>query len=236
MKVQGFFLYSCGLLAGATLAMACDGEPDGGQLGIADAGRQVDARPRGPDGSVPSADPNDPEGSGRDENDAGVLECPKGGKASAVLVEFECHLIRVHTCKDLSNVVLEFADGTRQRFEGLKGHVNMFNGTGANAGKQVVRVWVKAGANHSGDGPGYGERVEAPDQTCVPPTGGGGGAGGSCVVTPDGNCVPVGGVGGVAGEGAPCIVTPDNNCLPGGGIGGIGGSGGATPIDGPAPE
>ncbi|MET0388033.1 MAG: hypothetical protein ABW321_18820, partial [Polyangiales bacterium] len=83
-------------------------------------------------------------------------------------VAFDCSGITSYTCKDLSNIVLEFADGTRERFEGPSGHVNTFVGTGANAGKLVVRVWVKAGANHSGDGPGYSERVEAPIQDCVP--------------------------------------------------------------------
>jgi hypothetical protein len=233
MKVQGFCLYSCGILAGATLAMACDGEPERAQPRVPDSAQQADERQRAPDASLPRINASDPEARGLDENDAGALACPHGGKVGGVLVEFECQIIRVHTCKDLSNVVLEFADGTRQRFEDLQGHSNVFSGTGANAAKQVVRVWVKAGANHSGDGPGYGERIEAPDQTCVPPSSGSGGAGGSCVVTPDGNCVPVGGVGGVAGDDAPCIVAPDNNCLPGGGIGG---RSGATPADVPAPD
>lgn len=149
---------------------------------------------------TPSA--NDAAGSAaaRPSEDGGiVLECKKGGAVSAVHVEFDCGSITTYTCKDLSNVVLEFADGSRQRFDAQSGHVNTFTGTGANAGKPVVGVWVKAGANFSGDGPGYGERVDAPAQDCAPPAAGSGGAGG-CEVTPDGFCAQVtAGVGGAAG-------------------------------------
>ncbi|MDQ3232682.1 MAG: hypothetical protein M3Q07_12760, partial [Pseudobdellovibrionaceae bacterium] len=63
--------------------------------------------------------------------------------------------------KDLSNVVLAFADGSHQKFEGLTGHDSQFAGTGEHAGKEIVTVWVKAGANFSGDGPGYGQRFDA---------------------------------------------------------------------------
>lgn len=114
------------------------------------------------------------------EGDAGiVLDCMRGGEVSAVHVEFDCDSITVYTCKDLSNIVLEFEDGTREKFDGQSGSVNTFTGTGANAGKTVVRVWVKAGSNHSGEGPGYGERVEGPEQDCDPPSAGSGGSGGS---------------------------------------------------------
>jgi hypothetical protein len=135
-----------------------------------------------------------------------VLDCVKGA-VSAVHVEFECSAVTVYTCKDLSNLVIEFEDGTRQRFEGQKGHTNVFSGTGTFAGKRIVRVWVKAGANHSGDGPGYGERVETTvDGDCDVPQAGSGGAGGTtaCIEGPDVSCVPqpTSGVGGpMAGRG-----------------------------------
>jgi LruC domain-containing protein len=59
--------------------------------------------------------------------------------------------------KELSNVVLRFVDGKTQKFEGLKGKTGTFKGTGSNAGKKLVGVWVKSGCNFSNDGPGYGE-------------------------------------------------------------------------------
>jgi hypothetical protein len=61
----------------------------------------------------------------------------------------------------ISNVVLQFADGSRQRFEDVtSGHSGSFSGTGSHAGKRISTVWVKAGANFSGDGPGYGQRFD----------------------------------------------------------------------------
>jgi hypothetical protein len=96
------------------------------------------------------------------------LDCPRGGETAPIAVAFDCDEITVVSCKDLSNVVLELADGTRQRFEGLHGHQATFAGTGANQGAGIVGVWVKAGANHSGDGPGYGQRFDAPAGSCTP--------------------------------------------------------------------
>jgi len=157
------------------------------------------------------------------------LDCPHGGKASVVKVAFRCTSVTSYTCKDLSNIVLEFADGSRQRWEGQSGHENSFSGTGDNAGKVVTRVWVKAGPNFSGDGPGYGERVEAPADSCKLPgagsggaagsggTAGGGGAAGSaaCENLPDGSCGP-GSFGGSGGGGAggseACVDLPDRPC------------------------
>lgn len=98
-----------------------------------------------------------------------ALDCPRGGATAPIAVAFACDEITVVSCKDLSNVVLELADGSRQRFEGLHGQQGVFAGTGALEGVRVVGVWVKAGANHSGDGPGYGQRFDAPAESCTPP-------------------------------------------------------------------
>lgn len=94
-----------------------------------------------------------------------IYEKGKGGKSAPnpISVIFENAKIDVKSpAKDLSNVVLEFTDGSTQRFEGLSGHTATFAGTGENAGKKIARAWIKAGPNFSGDGPGYGERFEAP--------------------------------------------------------------------------
>jgi hypothetical protein len=64
-----------------------------------------------------------------------------------------------NSTKDLSNVVLKFHDGVHQKFENLTGNTGTFAGTGANAGKCIVGVWIKSGCNQSNDGPGYGEWV-----------------------------------------------------------------------------
>jgi hypothetical protein len=75
--------------------------------------------------------------------------------------------VYVTSSKDLSNVVLGFADGTHQKFEGLHGYSGTFQGTGEHAQKEVVCVWIKSGANASGEGPAYGERIDNPEDGSV---------------------------------------------------------------------
>ena len=93
-----------------------------------------------------------------------ALDCRQG--ASGIDVVFNCTSIDVTSCKDISNVVLEFEDGSHHKFDGQKGHFRSYRGEGADEGQVIVGAWVKAGPNHSGDGPGYGERFEAPDDQC----------------------------------------------------------------------
>ncbi len=68
--------------------------------------------------------------------------------------------ISVDSTKDLSNVVLEFSNGYRQKFDGLYGHTGTFRGTGYFNNQLIIRAWVKSGNNASGEGPGYGERFD----------------------------------------------------------------------------
>lgn len=210
-------------LAVSLAALGCYEDRDEGAAAASGADASAEptadaaAEPSRP-GRGPAARPSEPRVFDAGEGDGGVvLECVRGA-VSALHVEFECGSITVYTCKDLSNVVVEFEDGTRERFEGLNGNVNGFSGTGVNAGKRIVRVWVKAGANHSGDGPGYGQRVETTltPEECEPPAAGSGGAGGACAEGPDVPCTPIptGGVGGA-------------------GVAGMGGAGGAGGADGP---
>lgn len=65
--------------------------------------------------------------------------------------------VYVESSKNLSNVVVQYSDGTTQKYDNLSGKTGVF-GSGA---KTITRVWVKSGCNDSGDGPGYGERFEA---------------------------------------------------------------------------
>jgi hypothetical protein len=58
---------------------------------------------------------------------------------------------------DLSNIVLQFSDGTTQKFDGLTGLSGTFSGTGTNVDKCISGVWILSGCNESGDGPDYGE-------------------------------------------------------------------------------
>ena len=97
------------------------------------------------------------------------LDCPRGGNTGPIDVAFACSEIVVVSCKDLSNVVLELADGSHVKIEGLQGHEATFSTPGELKGAEIVGAWVKAGANHSGDGPGYGEHFKAPKGTCDAP-------------------------------------------------------------------
>lgn len=85
---------------------------------------------------------------------------PSTGCEPQITVTFRGDDVYVVSTKDLSNVVLQFSDGTTQRFEGLKGKTGAFRGTGSNANKRIDRCWVKSGCNDSGEEPGYGERFE----------------------------------------------------------------------------
>ena len=123
----------------------------------------------------------------------------RGGSVGMIHVVFACDSVTVYSCKDISNVVLELENGERQRSEGGGlGQVHTFSGTN---GGRIVGVWVKAGNNKSGAGPGFGERFDAPEQDCDPPEGGSGGTGGTCGSNdPDEVCAGAGGVGGNGGE------------------------------------
>jgi hypothetical protein len=88
-------------------------------------------------------------------------QLPVGVGRGQIRVEFRGAQVRVESSRDVSNVVLEYSGGGRQKFEDLAGRVVELKGTGPHAGKTVVRAWVKSGANLSGDGPGYGQKFEA---------------------------------------------------------------------------
>jgi len=93
-----------------------------------------------------------------------VIDIEASAIATGAVYNFENYTsVFVTSTKDLSNVVLGFEDGEHQKFEGLSGHSGTFEGTGDHEGKEVVTVWVKSGCNLSGDGPGYGERFDRPD-------------------------------------------------------------------------
>ncbi|MDA0840997.1 MAG: hypothetical protein O3B01_23210 [Planctomycetota bacterium] len=116
------------------------------------------------DGLEP-ADTGSPEESTTEEPASGTVSTTEHvhvhvrslGDDAAITCNFTSETVYIRSTKDLSNVVLEFKDGSRQKFDGLIGLDGMFLGTGEHLGKQLVGCWVKSGRNASGDGPGYGE-------------------------------------------------------------------------------
>lgn len=83
---------------------------------------------------------------------------PSNGSQPQIVVTFKDREVYIESTKDLSNVVLEFDNGYRYKFDGLSGRTGTFRGTGSYNGRKIVGCWVKSGQNSSGDGPGYGER------------------------------------------------------------------------------
>ncbi len=69
--------------------------------------------------------------------------------------------VYVTSTKELSNVVLEFADGEHQKFDDLSSYTGTFSGTMEHQGKKIVGVWIKSGCYQSNDGTGYGEYLSA---------------------------------------------------------------------------
>lgn len=81
---------------------------------------------------------------GQAANDMSVAEI------DAVFVGADCSGVEVESTKDLSNVLLLFADGSFEKFEDLSGLTGTFAGTGDNAGKTIVTVLVKSGSYKQG--------------------------------------------------------------------------------------
>lgn len=89
-----------------------------------------------------------------------VGQPPSDPSKPQITVTFQSFDVYVTSTKDLSNVVLEFSDGTRQKFDGLSGTTGTFRGTGSNYNKRIDKLWVKSGSNASGECSGCGERFE----------------------------------------------------------------------------
>lgn len=78
-----------------------------------------------------------------------------------ITVTFQSNDVYVASTKDISNIVLEFSDGTQERIEGMGDGTltGTYRGSGENWDKQIDSVWVKSGSNANIiDGRGFGER------------------------------------------------------------------------------
>lgn len=85
---------------------------------------------------------------------------PTKNSLPQIYVTFKKTSVYIESTKDLSNIVLEFSDGSSQRFEGISGLTGTFAGTGMNAGKRITACWVKSGTNATLNTTGYGEKFE----------------------------------------------------------------------------
>lgn len=70
----------------------------------------------------------------------------------------DCTTITITSTKDISNIVRLVDDGFL-RTEFQDGFLTLVLDA-----TDVETIWVKSGRNHSGDGPGFGERFDRPDR------------------------------------------------------------------------
>ncbi|MFA9479154.1 fibro-slime domain-containing protein [Phycisphaerales bacterium AB-hyl4] len=84
-----------------------------------------------------------------------------GANDPSMSAEFHVTTVLARSDNDLSNVVLEFEDGSHQKHDNLTGNSRLLAGTGPHEGKIIVGCWIKSGSYLSGDGPGYGRRFTA---------------------------------------------------------------------------
>jgi hypothetical protein len=94
-----------------------------------------------------------------EENTVTTGEC-RGCRSQVSVTFTNCESVNVTSCKDLSNVVLGFDDCTTYKYDNLTGTTGSYT---APAGKKIIAVWVKSGCYQSGDGPGFGWRVDNPN-------------------------------------------------------------------------
>ncbi len=82
----------------------------------------------------------------------------QGNAYADITVEFRCGEVYVESSKDLSNVVVQYADGRTHKYDDLNtGKAGTF---GFDEEGTITTVWVKSGRYQSGDGPGYGVRFD----------------------------------------------------------------------------
>lgn len=90
------------------------------------------------------------------------------GCRARVAFAFTCDYksVWLGSCKNITDVMLQFSDKTRQIFRNLQGKTGTFKGTGAHAGKTLLGVWVKSGCNVTGYGL-YCQNRRRPSE-CIP--------------------------------------------------------------------
>jgi len=102
-----------------------------------------------------------------DEGDRYIdLDINEGGPD--VRAEFDGTDVRVWATAPLANVVIQFEDGTLQRFENLSASSGTFRGTGEYEGKVVAEAWIQAGEFEGDEALAMGQHFtpEGNDRNC----------------------------------------------------------------------
>jgi hypothetical protein len=77
----------------------------------------------------------------RVESGETLLDCrdPAGPTAH---VDFECDSVTVYACATMTEAVIEYESGARQRFVALRAQTGTFTGQGAHEGQRIVSVAI----------------------------------------------------------------------------------------------
>lgn len=95
---------------------------------------------------------------GLENTDMTVQAIAAGANNTSALLPSNIYSVYVTSTKDLSNVILHFADGTWYKYDNQSGYAKTYE-----SDKEIIGVWIKSGSNHSSGGPpGSGEYVALP--------------------------------------------------------------------------
>jgi hypothetical protein len=95
-----------------------------------------------------------------------VLDCAEPA-ASDVHVLFECDSVTIYACDELSDAVLEYENGKRQRFTRLRAQTATLAARGVHDGQRIVSVRVPDLADRHAVTAGE-RRFTAPADSCGP--------------------------------------------------------------------
>ncbi len=92
---------------------------------------------------------------------------PTNGNMAQIVTTLQSNSVAVNSTKSISQVKIQFTDGTTQTISGGGATSGTFKGTGSNASKTVQTAWVKSGTNDSGNPSGSGERFDSDTTTLL---------------------------------------------------------------------
>src|SRR5262249_5413340 len=82
---------------------------------------------------------------------------PTNSNMAQIVTQVQDNGAQVTSTKAISQVQLQFSDGSMQTINAHNATSGTFNATGSYASKTVTDVWVKSGTNNSNQSPGTGE-------------------------------------------------------------------------------
>jgi hypothetical protein len=94
-----------------------------------------------------------------------VLDCAQA-EAPDVHVLFECDSVTIYACDEMSDAVLEYESGRRQRFTRLGGQLVTLAARGVHDGQRIVSVRLPGDGSDRLAATGGERRIAAPADSC----------------------------------------------------------------------